>query len=440
MINDKEQGVNFPPAKYFILEKDSRIYINDFVKIAVINEKGRFISINEDALCVLKLCNGKNNYFSIIEHLNSNRKKRLTKNEEQKVKLLLQKFSDNYKIINILDEPKYFNISSNIFDSNKSIAPFRYHIELTSKCNLSCSFCYKSCNDVKKVDMINPISVLEILKNNGVAIIEITGGEPLLHPDIYEVLEYAVKNFLHTSILSNGILLNDKLICLLNSNKDRITLQIDLQSINEKRYLQITKNNYLSIVLRNLEKLSKTNIKWRIVNVVIDEQGIDELEEIIKYAIKFNAKGFAMSPAIESGRGVRNISENFNIKFVNKLDKLYNEYGSFLNIIDQEIKNENKALGLCNCGLGYLSMVIEPMAKLRPCVFFKQHKSFDRLEDIEYRKLLSKLPSPNKQDCMDCMYKDFCVGCIYNGFVKYQEIKEKCSWGENYKLNEIIYD
>lgn len=93
----------------------------------------------------------------------------------------------------------------------------RIYIEITNVCNLSCSFCIGNVREsrfmkvsefeliVKQVKLYTDHIYLHVL------------GEPLLHPDLEEILDIAYKENLKVNITTNGTLLGEKQDMLLNS-------------------------------------------------------------------------------------------------------------------------------------------------------------------------------------------------------------------------------
>lgn len=79
-------------------------------------------------------------------------------------------------------------------------------------CNLKCRHCYLSCYQSIKSDFL-PLdkikTALEESKSYNIKEIYLTGGEPLLHPDINAIIRLTLKHT-NVTILTNGILLNDK--------------------------------------------------------------------------------------------------------------------------------------------------------------------------------------------------------------------------------------
>jgi MoaA/NifB/PqqE/SkfB family radical SAM enzyme len=92
------------------------------------------------------------------------------------------------------------------------ILPIHATLELTDKCNLKCSYCYRESDFTKNLFLENPIEFLESLLKIGIRHIEFSEGEPLLHPDIIEILNFAGKKYNLVGLLTNGILINEEII------------------------------------------------------------------------------------------------------------------------------------------------------------------------------------------------------------------------------------
>ena len=95
--------------------------------------------------------------------------------------------------------------------------PFLAQLVVTRKCNLTCGYC----NEFDEVSEPVPTEILkqriDKLKELGTFSLEFTGGEPMLHPDINELIRYArSKSFHKVMMISNAYLLNEKKVKALN--------------------------------------------------------------------------------------------------------------------------------------------------------------------------------------------------------------------------------
>ncbi|MBM4029901.1 MAG: radical SAM protein, partial [Planctomycetes bacterium] len=81
---------------------------------------------------------------------------------------------------------------------------------ITRRCNLQCVHCYndsgpdKTCNDISTAQAK---AVIDDLAAFGVPSILFSGGEPLLRPDLFELIEHAVAKGLRAVISTNGTLI-----------------------------------------------------------------------------------------------------------------------------------------------------------------------------------------------------------------------------------------
>src|SRR6056297_2686144 len=75
----------------------------------------------------------------------------------------------------------------------------------TVRCNFDCEFCFNrqltGCDDVS---IENFQKMVSICRENGIRHIDMLGGEPTLHPGLFEMLDILVNAGLMTTISTNG--------------------------------------------------------------------------------------------------------------------------------------------------------------------------------------------------------------------------------------------
>lgn len=166
------------------------------------------------------------------------------------------------------------------------------YIELLNTCNARCSFCSAGINSITKekyVDLKKLKIVLDELINNDIIDkISLTGGEPLLFPQLKELLElldsYNKLNFY--AITTNGKLLKDKLELLEKSKVKYI-------NISRHHYLD-EKNNYIfKSIMPSFEEIGEiinsSNKEFRI-NITITDN-INNILDIEQFINKCNILG-----------------------------------------------------------------------------------------------------------------------------------------------------
>ena len=107
-------------------------------------------------------------------------------------------------------------------------------IEVTSRCNARCEHCGSNCENIILEEEISADSLkntlLDISKhyNAKKILLNITGGEPLIRKDLFDIMEYANKLGYKWGMTSNGMLINDDIIKKMNqTNMETISISID---------------------------------------------------------------------------------------------------------------------------------------------------------------------------------------------------------------------
>jgi len=161
----------------------------------------------------------------------------------------------------------------------------RIYLEITNACNLNCSFCHNEKGDrflsfvdfCKYVDQIKPICnyiYLHVL------------GEPLLHPNLEQMLNYLDNKDMNLQLVTNGVLLN-KYPNLLKHECLR-KLSISIHSINEINVA----NDYFETITSLIENNSNVKVELRFYNSsTLSEKLKSYLENLKrKYSFELTSK------------------------------------------------------------------------------------------------------------------------------------------------------
>lgn len=168
----------------------------------------------------------------------------------------------------------------------------QWHI--THKCNLRCIHCYQEdYNKDLNLQEIKSIfyNYLEYLKvNNYKGHINITGGEPFLHPDFFEVLKLFDDNNISFGILTNGTLLNDEIMKKLIKYKKLSFVQISLDGTKRMHDSIRGKGNFKKAI-NGIRLLNKYNIQ-SMVAFTAHKKNIHKLKSVIRLVKKEKVKVF----------------------------------------------------------------------------------------------------------------------------------------------------
>lgn len=167
--------------------------------------------------------------------------------------------------------------------------------ECTLSCNANCKHCGSSCEKKLYKDELTTQEIKDSFKqiassmDSSKILINVTGGEPLVRNDLFEVMEYANKELgFAWGMTTNGILLNESNIQKLkNANMETISISIDGLEETHNKFRGV-KNSYKTII-KNIENLIEANfVKHIQVTTVFHKNNINELNEL--YLIMKNLK------------------------------------------------------------------------------------------------------------------------------------------------------
>ncbi|MFL6446801.1 MAG: radical SAM protein [Bryobacteraceae bacterium] len=106
--------------------------------------------------------------------------------------------------------------------------PIMAHIIPIRRCNLSCAYCNEYDNFSKPVPLDTMLGRLELLGNLKTGVITLSGGEPLLHPDLDDIIRGIRRNATLAGMITNGYLLTAERIERLNkAGLDYLQISID---------------------------------------------------------------------------------------------------------------------------------------------------------------------------------------------------------------------
>ena len=111
----------------------------------------------------------------------------------------------------------------------------RIYIEITNKCNLSCSFCKKSSRPLREMTINEFKEIISKIKDYTNTICLHVKGEPLLYSNLNEILTICDDNNINISLTTNGTLLKAKVDDLIKHKslfKIHISLNAEVKNLN----------------------------------------------------------------------------------------------------------------------------------------------------------------------------------------------------------------
>jgi uncharacterized radical SAM superfamily Fe-S cluster-containing enzyme len=183
-------------------------------------------------------------------------------------------------------------------------------LEITDACNLDCPICYASSGTHRTTH--RPLEqierMLDMIVSNELEpdIVQISGGEPTIHPQFFEILDAARQRPIkHLMVNTNGVRLatDEAFAKRLASYMPRFELYLQFDSLERNPLLQLRGADLRNVRKRALERLNDLGISTTLVVTV--ERGVNdgELGAIIDFALQQPCiRGVTFQPVQQAGR------------------------------------------------------------------------------------------------------------------------------------------
>jgi len=194
---------------------------------------------------------------------------------------------------------------------SSSIPPVRLVAwEVTRQCNLSCLHCRASADLGPYDDELTTDEGLKLLaqiREVGQPVIILTGGEPLLRPDIFELARYGTEMGLRMVMAVNGTLLNPATaLKLKTAGIQRISISLDGATAEGHDHFRQMPGAYAG-VLKGVEAAKTVGLEFQI-NTTITRLNLKEIPQIQELVKQLGAVAHHIFMLVPTGRG-RSLTE-----------------------------------------------------------------------------------------------------------------------------------
>jgi len=179
----------------------------------------------------------------------------------------------------ILDSPA-------LYDIHKSQTVLT-NLLVTNRCDLRCSYCFMNAGSSRVVyePSLEQIRQLMVQARNerpmGSKAIQITGGEPTIREDLFEIIRIAKEvGFSHVQVNTNGLKLADSVDYCKRLKEEKVnTIYMSFDGVTKKTNPWIEQNK------KAIANLREINLKLVLVPVLIGGKNIHETGKIVKFAL-----------------------------------------------------------------------------------------------------------------------------------------------------------
>lgn len=291
------------------------------------------------------------------------------------------------------------------------------YIHITQNCNLKCPYCYSK-DDLRNHSIDYSFEqwkpALEKIRTMGFHRLVFSGGEPLIHKEIGEILNYCNElGFEEIDLITNGTLINDNNIKFLK--KYLTNLCVSLDGCDEESNASTRGNGSFGKTINNIALLRKNKVPVNIIATIYKEN-IEHINDYIALASSLDCT-VSFSLFTVSGEATNN-------KQLQQTETQLSGLSDYL--LDEEtpqllFDNIPIVKGIQyreGCGAGKYLISINADGKVYPCHFMMQDTLLmgnifnDDMEDLLNAGYShsSYMNVDNIEECVHCEYKNFCGG------------------------------
>jgi len=318
--------------------------------------------------------------------------------------------------------------------------------EVTRGCNLSCLHCRALSGEGPYPGELTTeecLQVVDDIASFSSPIVILTGGEPLLRQDVYQIAEYGTGKGLRMVLATNGTLLTEESARrLVAAGIRRISISLDgsdAESHDEFRGV----NGSFEGGLRGIRGAKKVGLEFQI-NTTVTQRNLHQLPQILDLAVDLGAAAHHLFLLVPTGRGKQLQGEAISPHdYEETLNWFYDQRDHvslhlkvtcaphYYRILRQRARREGKTMSTEHYGLdavtrgclgGISFCFISSTGSVQPCGYLELecgNVREDSLESIwtqcEYFKDLRD-ESNYKGKCGYCEYRKVCGGCRARAF------------------------
>lgn len=284
-------------------------------------------------------------------------------------------------------------------------------LQVTTRCQLNCAHCsaarFKT-RDREELTKDELVSVIRQAEALGVHNIVFTGGEPLLRPDLFEIISSVNKDRAHAGMFSNGLLLTPETAKrLVEAGLHAVMISIDDPRPDTHNALRCVKGGFEQTTVGARNAVDAGLLVGISTYATPEDVHEGRVEQMVELAKSLGAHEITIFDTVPTGKLLpleadHLLTEADKDKLV-ALEKRYNSLADYPHVITQAFINGPQGAG---CFAGHAQFYMTAFGDITPCDFTPL--TFGNIRDFSLLECWNKMLShpAYQQRCNHCRMQD----------------------------------
>ncbi|HTU18622.1 MAG TPA: adenosyl-hopene transferase HpnH [Gemmataceae bacterium] len=174
--------------------------------------------------------------------------------------------------------------------------PLVLMLEPLHACNLTCTGCGRIREYSQTIkDKLSVAECLQAVDEAGAPIVSICGGEPLIYPDIGDLVRRILKRRKHIYLCTNGMFIRKRLHEFRPTS--RFFFNVHLDGLEETHDLAVERQGVFKAAVDGIRAAKRAGFLVCTNTTIYKETNLDEIDQLLAYLTTLNVDGFMLSPA-----------------------------------------------------------------------------------------------------------------------------------------------
>lgn len=336
-------------------------------------------------------------------------------------------------------------ISIRVTGSRDYWTPDSVVIELTYNCPLSCRHCFLGAGSGPSLESSVLTRLCEELVALDVDQVQLTGGEPFLHPEIHSVATHLMEHGIRVTIATSGNVISARTTHVLETLRaNRGLIQVSLDGFEATHNAMRGSPNSYAAAVQFIREAVRLGVEVQVATCVT-KRSVGEVEALSGYLKDLGVRTHRIGVVTERGRAAKNgldasVELRAQVRELRTRLREKSATSSFtISGFEDDVPEAHRAK---YCGAGCKTLKVSPDGAIHPCPMITWPIGSIRKNTLKAvlensSNAFAHLQSPSAALCGECRNTVLCHGCMAEGLLYCQTVPD-CSWFKGGGIAEVV--